>query len=886
MTESSSLDGFGFTRTTLANGLDVIARRQAQLPIVAVNLWYHIGSKNEERTQRGYTHLFEHLMFEGSENYPGDFFKHLQPLGASINGSTSSDRTNYFVDLPAAHVERVLAMESDRMANLLGALDDRKLTIQKGVVTNEYRQNYANRPYGMAWSLLAEALYPPQHPYSWLTIGSMEDLERASMSDVSAFFRRYYVPSNASLSIVGDLDEDAAMAMAERYFGEIPGGTPALRPWTPAVGLDADRELVLRDRVELDRVYLSWPTVPHFHRDDAALILASDILGRGRASRLYRRLVLEEQVAQEISAFQSGRELAGAFGVIVTLRPSRTIAEARRLVDDELARMARAEVPADELARVQRMRTAGFYFALEHIGGFGGIADRLNAYNVFLGDPGRIASDVRRFEEVEPDQVRSAVGRYLDGHSRVILSVIGRGGRPSSAAPDRSIVPTAAPARFAAPMPTEIRLDSGRPLWVFPRREVPTVAGSIVIPGGGGLQPAGRAGLAQLTADMLDEGTTHRTAAQIALETEAMGASISVSCGWDGIYVGFRCLSTDLGKTLDLAVDILRNPSFPEAEWSRVRAQTLAGLRADRDAAESRAYRALLRAIYDDGHPYRFPLAGTEASVGDLSIDDLKTFHARHFVPGRASVIVAGDVDPDAVAAELNRRLADWTGPADELDVLPDPTIPTVPRILLIDRPGAPQAVVRVGHLGIARLDPAFDPLLIFNQVLGGQFTSRLNEKLREERGFTYGVRSQFECRRSAGPFSIGASLQSDRLAEALTDIRDEVRAILGDRPTTTEEIDRARRSLIEGHPRFLETPSALVSRYGGLLVHSLPPSHEAAFADRLAGVDRTALIESAAAAVRPEALTYVVVADAAHVLAPLRSLDWASVEVMEEGEG
>src|SRR5262249_3889959 len=251
MTAPSTLDRFHFTKTTLANGLDVIVRRHNDLPIVARHLWCHVDSKNKDRSQRGFTHLFEHLMFEGSEHYPGDFFKHLQPLGASINGSTSSDRTNYFVDLPTAHAELAIAMESDRMAHLLGALDERKLRIQKGVVTNEYRQNYANRPYGMVWSLIAEALYPPQHPYSWLTIGSMEDIERATMEDVSAFFRRYYVPSNASLAVVGDLDKDRAIALAERYFAAIPGGTPALSPWAASPALAGDREIVLRDRVEL-----------------------------------------------------------------------------------------------------------------------------------------------------------------------------------------------------------------------------------------------------------------------------------------------------------------------------------------------------------------------------------------------------------------------------------------------------------------------------------------------------------------------------------------------------------------------------------------------------------------------------------------------------------
>src|SRR5271156_2605146 len=265
MIDATPLSNFRFLKTTLANGLDVVGRRVNQLPIVAINLWYHVGSKNEERHQRGFTHLFEHLMFEGSAHYPGDFFKHLQPLGANINGSTSSDRTNYFVALPTAHAERAIAMESDRMAHLLEALDRSKLVIQKDVVKNEFRQNYANRPYGMVWPLIAETLYPPQHPYSWMTIGVMEDLDRASMEDVSAFFRRFYVPGNASLAIVGDLDLDNALALVERYFESIPGGSHARRPWVPVRTFNASVDVALHDRVELDRLYSIWPTVPHFH---------------------------------------------------------------------------------------------------------------------------------------------------------------------------------------------------------------------------------------------------------------------------------------------------------------------------------------------------------------------------------------------------------------------------------------------------------------------------------------------------------------------------------------------------------------------------------------------------------------------------------------------
>ncbi|HEU5117085.1 MAG TPA: pitrilysin family protein, partial [Isosphaeraceae bacterium] len=381
---SLRLPSIDFTKTTLSNGLDVITRRQPHLPIVAANLWYHVGSKNEERRQRGFAHLFEHLMFEGSEHYPGDFFQPLQRLGAGVNGSTSTDRTNYFVDLPSAHFELAVAMESDRMANLLPALTDQKLRVQKDVVKNEYRQNYANRPYGQVWRHLAEALYPPDHPYSWLTIGLMEDVEAATRDDVESFFRRFYVPANASLCLVGDLDEDRALALAERYFGPIPGGAQAIPPRAPQVSLKTDLELVLRESVELDRLYQVWPSVPQFTGDDASLVLLADVLARGRSSRLYQKLVVEDQVAQDVTAYHSGRELAGTFGVIVTLRPGRSMQQARETVQAELLDLSQNGPRPDELERVKNGRLAGFIYALDNVGGFGGVADRLNAYNTYL----------------------------------------------------------------------------------------------------------------------------------------------------------------------------------------------------------------------------------------------------------------------------------------------------------------------------------------------------------------------------------------------------------------------------------------------------------------------------------------------------------------------
>ncbi|WP_422924684.1 M16 family metallopeptidase [Singulisphaera sp. PoT] len=876
---------FPFTKTTLANGLDVIIRRQGPLPLVAVNLWYHVGSKNEERRQRGFAHLFEHLMFEGSEHYPGDFFKPLQRLGASINGSTSADRTNYFVDLPAAHLERALAMESDRMGHFLPALTEEKLRIQKDVVKNEYRQNYGNRPYGMVGRILAESLYPPDHPYNWLTIGLMEEVEAATREDVEAFFLRYYVPSNASLCLVGDLDEDKALALAERYFGPIAGGSKSLRIWAPTVELTQGQEIVLNDRVELDRYYEVWPTVAHFGDDDAPLTLLADILARGKSSRLYRKLVVDKGLAQDVTVSQSARELAGTFGVVVTLRPGESWEEARALVLSELAEVAERGVEADELERVKNGRTAGFIYAMDNIGGFGGVADRLNAYNTYRGDPGWFRQDLERYLAVRGEEMQAAARRHLIGRNSIRLLVQGK--KPATTLPplDRSVVPSSAPAvPFSAPRPETVTLACGIPLWVLPRRDLPIIAATVALGGGGaGTQAPGVYGLAQLTASMMDEGTTTRSSLDLARAAESMGSSLSTSCGWDGAYVSLQSLSPHWQSSLDLAVDVLRNPTFPEAEWNRIHAQTMAGLKAERDRAESRAHRALLHALYPANHPFSSPVDGEEAIVAKLTLDDARRFHAEHHGPFNAACVVAGDVDIDRVAKELDERLAGWVGPETTRPALQAPALPTQRRLLLLDRPGAPQAVVHAGHVGVHRLDPDYTDLLVLNQILGGQFSSRLNAKLREEKGFTYGIRSSFDVRRSAGPFVVAASLQSDRLAEAIEDLRGEVEALLTDRPPTESELDDARRSLIEGQARQFETPSSLVARYAGLFIHGLPTDYHAQFAGRLASISVDSMRAAGSRRIHPESLTFVVVADASKVLGPLQGLGWAEVEVVSE---
>ena len=500
------------------------------------------------------------------------------------------------------------------------------------------------------------------------------------------------------------------------------------------------------------------------------------------------------------------------------------------------------------------------------MGGFGGVADRLNAYNVYVGDPSRITSDLARYRDVTPEAIKAGAVRYLDGRPRVSLTVRRR---QSASVPviDRSVPPASAPSRaFAAPTPVELRLDCGVPLLVIPRRDLPIAAMSCVLKAGASAHGPDRGGLASLVANLLDEGTTTRTGPQIAEAAESLGTHLSTTAGWDGSHVGMQCLSPHLDASLDLVFDLLLNPTFPPDDVARVKAQTLAGLQADRESADARASRAFLSALFPSAHPYRVPVDGTEETVAGLSRDDLARFHAGRYEPGRAAIVVAGDVDPDEIARRLDARLSGWRPSGEAPDIVPPIDGPGRPRMILLDRPGAAQAVIRVGHIGTDRLDPDYNALLLFNQILGGQFTSRLNAKLREGMGVTYGIRSGFDFRRGTGPFAISASLQSDRLAESLDAIRIEVSALMTDRPPTRTELADARRALIEGQARHFETPSSLVARYAGLFLHGLPPDHHAGFAERLDAVTLDGMFHAVRRRVRPDRLVAVVVADAASV--------------------
>jgi zinc protease len=423
-----------FTKHTLANGLDVLLHEDHACPIVAVNLWYHVGSKNERPGHTGFAHLFEHLMFEGSQHHDRGYFQPLQGAGATLNGSTNADRTNYWEVVPTGALELALWMESDRMGYLLPALTEAKFSNQRDVVLNERRQNYENRPYGLAPMALLAALFSPDHPYHWTTIGEIADLEAVRLDEVHAFFRRYYHPGNASLALAGDIDSERALAMVEAHFGDIERGAH-IDPVRVTASLDGEVRIRFEDRVELPRLYLTWLTPAMFAEGDADLDLATDLLANGKTSRLYRRLVFEERIATDVSASQNSREMAGYAQVTATAAPGHTLGELERAILEEIARLALEGPTEAEIERGRVQAESQFVFRLQTIGGFGGKSDQLNAYNVFMGDPAYFDRDLERYQVVTAESLRQAVARYFDPGRRVTLSIVPRD-RTTLAAPD------------------------------------------------------------------------------------------------------------------------------------------------------------------------------------------------------------------------------------------------------------------------------------------------------------------------------------------------------------------------------------------------------------------------------------------------------------------
>jgi len=894
-----------FEKYHLPNGLQVILHQDHSTPIVAVNIWYHVGSKNERPGRTGFAHLFEHMMFQGSKHYDHDYFLPLQQAGGQINGSTSNDRTNYWENVPSNYLDLALWMESDRMAFLLPAMTQRRLDNQRSVVKNERRQGYENRPYGLAHEVILSAMFPADYPYSWPVIGSMADLEVASREDIADFFRHYYHPGNASLCIAGDIQPAEAKRLVEKYFGPVPAGPKVEKLQPIPVELEKSQRIQMTDRVGLARLYLNWLSVAEFAPDDADLETLGDVLAGGKTSRLYRRLVRDLQIAQDVQAGQMSMEIGGTFAVIATARPGHPLAELEKAIMEEVGRI-QAEPPAgEEVARVLAQRESHMVRALEPLGGFGGRADQLNRYNVLTGDPGYLTKDFARYQQVAPADVQRVAKKYLTDKFVALEIVPGaettitpdpriaaaeartqlakevkpsRVAQPGTApeGSDREGLPKPGPEpKFDVPTIHRGRLPDGLRLMVVEYHKLPVVHLRMALPFGEAAEPADKLGLARLTAAVWDEGTKCRTSDQIAEELALLGTALSIGCGLERSSATMFCLKGRLAKALNIYADVLLHPTFPEDELQRQRNMAVGRLFQIRNDPLSLANMAVDQVLYGYDHPYGEPHSGAPGTLTRITRDDLLAFYQAHCRPEGATLIAVGDITLDELTKAVTAALVDWKAQGEAAGPKLPPVPPAKPTaVTLVDKSGAAQSVISVALVGPPRKSPDYFPLVVMNAALGGQFASRLNMNLREDKGFTYGARSAFQWHvQEPGPYMASSSVQTAVTAPALTEFIAEFEGISGVRPVEGDELDFCKKYITRGFPQGFDTPGGVAGQLATLVEFDLPDDYFSTVVPKVNAVTTADIVRAAKKCIDLGRLAVIIVGDRAQIEASLREL-------------
>ena len=878
-----------YEKFNLDNGLTVIVHTDRKAPIVAVNLWYHVGSKNERPGRTGFAHLFEHLMFQGSEHFDDEFFKPFEAVGATNqNGTTSFDRTNYFQNVPTTALDMALWMESDRMGHLLGVVTQERLDEQRGVVQNEKRQG-ENRPFGRVWESVFRASFPPGHPYRWLPIGSMEDLNAATLDDVHEWFRTYYGAANVVLVLAGDIDLATAREKAEKYFGHIPPGPGLDRPGTWVAARTESTREIMHDQVAQTRLHRFWNTAPDGSLDAELLSIVGQILGGGKTSRLYERLVYRERIADTVSAGLSGFEIAGLFGITADVKAGVPHARVEAAIDEEVKRFIAKGPTEAELARARTAIRAGFVKGLERIGGFGGKADVLAACEVFEGDPGCYRRSLQVLDSATPEQLREVAQRWLaQGDYTLEVHPVPRLGHAESSAVDRKLgVPVTE--RFPDVVFPDLqrrRLANGLPVIIAPRAGTPVARISLLFDAGYAADQGRKPGTASFVMGMLDEGTRSRGALQIADRAQSIGADLATGSSLDTSYGAVSALTDRLDESIELLADVLRHPTFPADEIERVRKEWIAAIGREKTSPDALAYRVLPPLLYGDGHPYAIPFtgSGTEASIAALTRDELVAFHRDWIRPDNATLIVTGDVAPDTLLPLLEKHFGEWrpAASAPPAKPLPAASRPTAARVFLIDKPGAVQSNILVGQVTAPSSAANRLEMGTMNDVLGGSFTSRINMNLREDKSWSYGARSSLPAARGERPWLLSAPVQTDKTVESIREIQREIAEFVGDRPATPEEIDKVRNRDVRALPGRFETNAAVGGAIAEMITFGWPDDHVRTLKAQIEAQTDDAVRAAAKSSLVPSQMTWVVIGDLRQIEAPIRQLGLGEVQVLD----
>jgi zinc protease len=870
-----------YTKFVLKNGLTVLVHEDHKLPIVAVNTWYHVGSKDERPGKTGFAHLFEHLMFSGSENFDKTYLSAMSAVGATdMNGTTNPDRTNYFENVPTSMLDYALFAESDRMGHLLGVLDQKKLDLQRGVVQNEKRQG-ENQPYGLAYETIVHNTYPPGHPLSWTTIGSMEDLDAASLADVRDWFKTHYGPNNAVLVLAGDITPDVAKQKVEKYYGDIPPGPPLARQDEWIAKRTGTHRGVLQDRVPQTRIYRVWNVPGSYTPDEALLDLGAHILGGSKTSRLYKRLVRNDQLASAATADNGTGEIAGQFRVVLTARPGADVRKMEQAAAQELDAMLRSGPTADELERAKTSIISNFARRLERIGGFGGKSDLLATCTTFTGRPDCYKEYIARMKAATPDSVHKAMVQWLtDGD--YVLEV-----QPYPAASaqvttlDRKAGPsTGEPQQLKMPSLEKFTLANGLKVMVAQQHTAPVVNISLLVGSGYAADPQDLPGLTTLVLRMMEEGTATRSGERIIADFEAIGAHYGTSANLDGVSLGMNALRTTLPRAMDIYSDVILHPAFPPAELERIRKEQLAGIAREKTSPMAMAMRAVPSLLYGGSHPYGRPLTGTgtEAGVSHATRDDLIKYHRTWFRPNDATLLVVGDTTVAAIKPLVEKAFGSWQAgdvPKKNIAIVQPPAKTA---IYLMDRPGSLQSVIVGAQLAHPADAKQLVQMELVNNIFGGTFESRINMNLREDKHWTYGARSELTPTEGQWPLMSRAPVQADKTAEALHELVTEYAGITGARPITPAELKSAQGRETLAMPGRFETAGELAGAYAQILEYGLPEDYFVTYTPTVLALTTDEANALARRSILSDRQVWLVVGDLAKIETPISALNLGEV--------
>ncbi|MEO5560285.1 MAG: pitrilysin family protein [Dokdonella sp.] len=905
-----------FTRFTLPNGLTVVVSEDHKAPVVAVSVWYHVGSADEPKGKTGFAHLFEHLMFQGSENHKDEFFRPFELAGATDqNGTTSFDRTNYFETVPTTALDMTLWMESDRMGHLLGAIGQKDLDEQRGVVQNEKRQG-ENQPYGRVDERISANAFPANHPYHHDTIGSMKDLDAASIADVKQWFGTYYGAANVTVALVGDITPELAKTKMLAYFGDIPAGPPVARQQAWSAPRATSTRDTMQDHVAQTRIVREWNVPDLDDADEALLELAGAVLGGGKTSRLYERLVYKDKLVDNVSVGVQSIALASMLQLQVDVKKGVDPAKVEAAIADEWKKFLKDGPSEDELARVKTDTRASFIRGLEKVNGKASI---LAEGQVYRGDPAAYKADLAAVEGATPASVLAAAKKWIaQGDYTLTVTpapkdadfsaddemekagLAEREGRPAAVLPAKQDFKTTksvidrskgVPVVSSFPDLTFPKLEHGKlkngiAVVLAQRHTIPVVQLQLMFDAGYASDHGRKLGTSAFTMAMLDEGTTELDSLEIARRAERLGAVIGAGSGLDSSTAGLNALSSQLEPSLRLYADIVRNAAFHDADIARVRGQWLARIAQEKTQPTGLALRTLPPLLYGAGHAYAIPFtgSGTEASITSLTADDLHGYVRDFIRPDNATILVAGDTTLEVITAKLDAVFGDWKAPttAPIKKNIANVAAPTTPRVFLLDKPGASQSMILAGVVAPSTKAKNNLEIQTMSGAFGGSFTSRLNMNLREDKHWAYGAFSFLQNAIGQRPFMLYAPVQTDKTSESVAEILRESKDVIGAKPLTHEEIDKIKVGDVRSLPGEFQTTGSVLGTMTSMRLYDRPDDYVQTLKPRIEAQTDAAVQAAAKEVIQPSALTWVVVGDLKKIEQPIRALKIGDVKVID----